>query len=71
MVKPALKFIFAPFIILLLGIFTLIINGLMLWLVSYALDFVVIQTFGALVWSTIIISLANVVLTTTSKIVFS
>ena len=66
-VKPILKFISAPIIILTLGIFSLIINGFLLWLVSYFLDFVVIQTYGALVWSTIIISLANIIITTTSK----
>lgn len=66
-VKPILKFISAPIIILTLGIFSLIINGFLLWLVSYALDFVVIQTLSALIWSTIIISLANVVLTSISK----
>lgn len=66
-VKPILKFISAPIIILTLGIFSLIINGFLLWLVSYFLDFVVIQTYGALVWSTIIVSLANIVITTASK----
>jgi len=66
-VKPILKFISAPIIILTLGIFSLIINGFLLWLVSYTLDFVIIQTLSALIWSTIIISLANVVLTSISK----
>lgn len=67
-VKPILKFISTPIIILTLGIFSLIINGFLLWLVSYLLDFVSIQTAGALIWSTIIITLANVVLTSASKV---
>ena len=66
-VKPILKFVSAPIIILTLGLFSLIINGLMLWLVSYALIFVIIQTFNALIWSTLIISLVNVTITATSK----
>ncbi|MDO8495467.1 MAG: phage holin family protein [bacterium] len=66
-VKPILKFISAPIIILTLGIFSLIINGILLWLVSYALDFVVIQTFPALIMSTIIVTIANVIITSTSK----
>lgn len=66
-VKPILKFVSAPIIILTLGIFSLIINGFLLWLVSYFLDFVVIQTSGALIWSTIIISFVNVIITTASK----
>lgn len=70
-VKPILKLISAPIIILTLGIFSLIINGLMLWLVSYALDFVVIQTLGALIWSTIIVTATNMLLTSISKTIFS
>ncbi|HEY4484358.1 MAG TPA: phage holin family protein [Candidatus Paceibacterota bacterium] len=66
-VKPILKFVSAPIIILTLGIFSLIINGFLLWLVSYFLDFVVIQTSSALIWSTIIISFVNVIITTASK----
>jgi putative membrane protein len=66
-VKPILKFISAPIIILTLGIFSLIINGVLLWLVSYTLDFVIIQTFTALIWSTIIVTIANVIITSTSK----
>ena len=70
-VRPILKLISAPIIILTLGIFSLIINGLMLWLVSYALDFVVIQTLGALIWSTIIVTIANMLLTSASKTILS
>lgn len=70
-VKPILKFISAPIIILTLGIFSLIINGLMLWLVSYALDFVIIQTWSALIWSTIIVTVANMIITRTSRAVLT
>ena len=67
-VKPVLKFISTPIIILTLGIFSLIINGFLLWLVSYFIPFVSIQTTGALIWATIIISFANIVLTSASKV---
>lgn len=70
-VKPILKFISAPIIILTLGIFSLIINGILLWLVSYALDFVVIQTASALIWSTIIVTIANVAITGISKAILA
>lgn len=66
-VKPILKFISTPIIILTLGIFSLIINGFLLWLVSYFIDFVSIQTAAALIWTTIIVSFANVILTSLSK----
>ena len=67
-VKPVLKFISTPIIILTLGIFSLIINGFLLWLVSYFIPFVSIQTASALIWATIIVSFANVVITSVSKI---
>lgn len=67
-VKPILKFISTPIIILTLGIFSLIINGFLLWLVSYFIPFVSIQTASALIWATIIVSFANVVLTSLSKV---
>lgn len=66
-VKPILKLISAPIIILTLGIFSLIINAIILWLVSYILDFVVIQTISALIWSTIIVTIANMIISGTSK----
>lgn len=66
-VKPILKLISAPIIILTLGIFSLIINAIILWLVSYVLDFVVIQTIGALIGSTIIVTIANMIITRTSR----
>lgn len=66
-VKPILKFISTPVIILTLGIFSLVINGFVLWLVSFFLDFVTIETLSALVWSTVIVSIVNVVVTAASK----
>lgn len=65
--KPILKFISTPIIILTLGIFSLIINAFLLWLVSYLLNFVNIQTISALIWATIIVTFANVILTSLSK----
>ncbi len=67
-VKPILKFISTPIIILTLGIFSLIINGFLLWLVSYFTPFVSIQTASALIWATIIVSLANVIIHSASKV---
>ncbi|MDP3697601.1 MAG: phage holin family protein [Candidatus Taylorbacteria bacterium] len=66
-VKPILKLISTPIIILTLGIFSLIINGFLLWLVSYLVPFVSIQTAAALIWATIIVTFANIILTSISK----
>ena len=67
-VKPILKFISTPIIIITLGIFSLVINGFLLWLVSYLVNFVSIQTASALVWATIIVTIANVIITSVSKV---
>ena len=59
LVRPLLKLISMPLIILSLGLFTLVINGLILWLVDYVFDFVVIENLTALFWVVIITGLVN------------
>lgn len=66
-VRPIIKFVATPLIILTLGIFVLVINALMLWLISYFLSFVEFQSLGALVWTTLVVSLANILISATSK----
>ncbi|MBI2068514.1 MAG: phage holin family protein [Candidatus Yanofskybacteria bacterium] len=68
-VKPILKVISMPLIILTLGLWTIVINALMLWTVDYAFDFVVVQDLTALVWATIIISIVNIFISATTKVV--
>src|SRR3989344_1207327 len=52
-VKPVIKLISMPFIILTLGLFTLVINALLLWVVDYIFDFITIQNIYKLIWATI------------------
>jgi len=59
--KPILKLISLPFIILTLGFFTLIINIGLLWLLSQFLPELTIAGFWAYFWGTIIISLVNLI----------
>ncbi len=58
-VRPVLKVISFPLIMLTLGLFTFVINILMLWLLDYLVSFVSIESIMALVWGTIIISIVN------------
>lgn len=58
-VRPVLKLISLPLIILTLGLFTIIINMLMLWLLGYLVSFVIIQSLLALLLATIVVSLTN------------
>lgn len=57
--KPILKFISTPLIILTLGLFTLIINGLILWLLTKFIPELKISSLAAYFWGIIIISLIN------------
>lgn len=68
-VKPPIKLISMPLIILTLGLFLVAINALMLWLVDYAFAFVAIESITALVWATIVVAIANGIIAAFSKII--
>lgn len=58
-VKPVLKVLATPLIILSLGLFIIVINALLLWLVDYVFDFVIITDIATLIWATITIGIIN------------
>lgn len=58
-VRPVLKLISFPLILLTLGLFTLVINALILWLVDYLVPFVAIESLIALLGATIIVTIVN------------
>ena len=61
LVKPVLKLIALPFIMLTLGLFTLVINGIILWVAGIMLPgFIAIVSLSALIWATLVVSLVNV-----------
>lgn len=66
--RPILKAISFPIIILTLGLFTIVINALMLWILDYLLVSVDIQGVAALVWATIIVSIVNLFVSIIRKI---
>ena len=66
-VKPVLKTISMPIIILTLGLFTLVINGLLLWTVDYIFDFVSIKDVTTLLYAVVIISIVNLFVSATTK----
>ena|SRR3990167_7653753 len=68
-VKPPFKLLTMPLIILTLGLFLMVINALMLWLVDYAFDFVTIESITALVWATMIVAFVNAIIAGFSKII--
>ena len=71
-VRPVLKFLTCPLIILTLGLFTLVINGLTLWLSSsiavhwFHVGFYV-RGFWAAFWGALIVSIATVIMSALFK----
>ena len=66
-VKPILKMISLPIIILTLGLFTVVINALILWLVDYIFEFMTISDITALIWATIVVSIVNIIVSAFTK----
>jgi len=60
-VKPILKIISAPLIIISLGLFLIVINAIMLWLAAQLTSFIIIENLVALLWATIIVAVVNFV----------
>ena len=57
--KPVLRFVSAPIIWLTLGLFTLVINGFLIWVVAYFSSYVSVGIPMPLVWATLIITAVN------------
>jgi len=60
-IKPIAKLISAPLIALSLGLFILIINMGLLWLLEYFVDELTITGFWTYLWGTLIIGMVNMV----------
>lgn len=67
LVKPVLKLISMPVIILTLGLFTIVINALLLWVVDYIFDFMTIGDIYALIWATVVIAIVNMMVSGFTK----
>ncbi len=71
-IRPFLKLLTCPFIILTLGLFTLVVNGLSLWIASAIANSVFnvgfyIDSFWAALLGSIIVSVVTVILSTLLK----
>lgn len=69
LVRPILKLVSMPLIIITLGLFTVVINGLILWIVDYIFDFVTIESLMALLWAVIIIGIINLLISAVAKVI--
>ncbi|MEE8324649.1 MAG: phage holin family protein [Candidatus Humimicrobiaceae bacterium] len=66
-IKPIIKVLSLPINILTLGLFNIVINAGMLWVVDLILSGLEVEGFWAYVWSSLVISIISIVV---SKIVF-
>ncbi len=69
LVRPILKLVSMPLIIITLGLFIIVINGLILWIVDYIFDFVTIESLMALLWAVIIIGIINLLISAVAKVI--
>ena len=60
-IRPVLRLLALPLILITLGLFTFVINAAILWVVSLAVRGVVITGLWPLLWATLIISIVNLV----------
>jgi putative membrane protein len=61
-IRPVVKFILTPLVILTLGLFTLVINAAMLWLLDFLSIHINIMGLLPLIYATLIISLVNIII---------
>ena len=59
LIKPLLKLITAPLIIVTLGLFTLLINAFLLWLTSLLTDVLTVESIWAAILGALIISVVS------------
>lgn len=58
-IKPIVKLFSLPFILITLGLFTLVVNALMLWLTSSLSNALYVDGFGPAFWGAIVVSLVS------------
>lgn len=66
-VRPILKFLFTPLIILTLGLFTIVINGVILYSVDILSENITISGLTPLLYATLLISFLNIIINLSAK----
>lgn len=66
--KPILQVITFPLMLLTLGLFSLVINALLLWTLSYIVPSVSIAGMVPLAWATLVVTAVNVLLGAVKKL---
>ena len=66
-IKPILKFVSGPLIVLTMGLFMIIVNIITLWLAAYFIPQLTIIGFWSYFWGVIILSILNAITHTVIK----
>lgn len=66
-VRPALKFLFTPLIVITLGLFTFVINGGILYIVDILSESITINGLQPLVYATLLISVTNLLISLSAR----
>lgn len=66
-IKPILKFVSGPLIVLTMGLFTIIVNIIILWLAAWFVPQLTIAGFWSYFWGVIILSILNAITHTVVK----
>ncbi len=68
--RPILKLLFGPLIVLTFGLFTIVINVLILYLLDFFIEFLIIEGYQPLILATFLISGVNFFINLTGKWAF-
>ena len=60
--RPIFKLLFGPLIVLTLGLFFVVINGLILWVVDKFVNFISFSNLSAIVLTTLILSVISLII---------
>lgn len=58
-IRPILKIITFPLVVISLGLFLIVINAIIIWLTAQLTGYIVIESYVALLWATIVIAAVN------------
>ena len=67
-VRPILRIVSLPLMLLTLGLFNLVIGAILIWIVAHVTGYIVIQSWVALFWATLILAVVNFISHLFSKI---
>lgn len=69
-IRPAVKYLFTTFVIISLGLFSIIINATMLYLLDFLTENITINGLDSLIIGAIIISLFNIIIAGFGRLLF-